>query len=92
MVYLTYKEFCEELDKIDSIEKEEGPTYAWMYIIIKDNKMSLSVACITGCDERREEGDKINEDHDILGCTYGDITIPLAKEELEELEKLEFTP
>ena len=109
MVYLTYKECCEELDKIDSIEKEEGPTYAWMYIIIKDNKMSLSVACITGCDERREEGDKtyyiygehtknalkksfINEDHDILGCTYGDITIPLAKEELEELEKLEFTP
>jgi len=109
MTYLTYEEFYEKLDKVDKIEKEDGPIYAWMFIIIKDNKMSLSVACITGCDERREENDKtyyiygehsknalkksfINEDHDILGCTYGDITLPLTEEELEKLEKLEFTP
>ena len=102
MTYLTYEKFCEELDKIDKIEKDTGPIYAWTFIIIKDNKISLSIACITGCDERREEGDKtyciygehtknalkdafIHEDHDILGCTYGDITIPLTKEELKRL-------
>ena len=58
MTYLTYEEFCEKLDKIDKIEKEDGPIYAWMFIIIKDNKLYQTVACITDCDSRREENDK----------------------------------
>lgn len=103
MTYLTYEEFCKKLNKIDKIEKEDGPIYAWMFIIIKDNKITQTLACITGCNDRREEGDKtyyiyaeatknalkesfIKEENDIIACTYGDITLPLTKEELEELE------
>lgn len=101
MVYLTYKEFCEKLDKIEQVEKEYGPVYAWMFIIIKDNKLSQSLACMTECDNRREEektyyiyGEHtknalkeafVQEDHDILACTYGDIHLELTPEELEML-------
>lgn len=100
MQYLTYKDFCERLDKIDKVEKEDGPIFAWVFIIIKDNNISLSVACITGCEERRTDGDKtyyiygeatknalknsfIHEDHDIIGCTYGNIHLEGIEDELK---------
>lgn len=73
MLYLTYKEFCEKLDKIDKIEKEDGPIYAWMFIIIKENKLCISVACITGCDSRSVENGKTY-------YIYGEDTKNILKE------------
>lgn len=101
MTYLAYKEFYDELDKIDKVEKNT-PIYTWMFIVIKDNKICQTVACITGCDNRREENSKtyyiygehtkialkdsfIKEENNILACTYGDIHIHMTEDELKDI-------
>lgn len=105
MTYLTLKEFCEELDKINKVEKD-APIYTWMFIVIKDNKICQTVACITGCDNRKEENGKTyyiygehtrnalkdsftKEENSIIACTYGDIHIPMTEDELKDIGFME---